>query len=94
MGNKDIDIHPHLKARMLERGVTLDEIMVTFKKGHDGKDAKSGTYSKVYIFPYNKEWCGKLYKEKEVTIYYKQDKNGIIVLTVKARYGIFLKRSE
>jgi len=86
-----IEIHPHLKARMKERGVSLKEIETTLKSGWLADDAKPGTYGKVYIFPYNKKWCGKIFKEKEVTVYYKFIGKNPIVLTVKARYGKFSK---
>jgi hypothetical protein len=39
------------------------------------------------VFPYEAEWEGKCYREKEVTVYYKKTDQGIILLTVKARYG-------
>jgi len=92
-----IEVHPHLKARMKERGVILEEIETTIENGYSCKDAKPGTYCKVYIFPYNKDWSGKIFKEKEVTGYYKYIDDDINVLTVKTRYGNFskgVKKSE
>jgi len=87
----EIEIHPHLKARMRERGVSLEEIKKTLENGWVAKDAKPGAYGKVYIFPYNKDWCGKVFEEKEVTVYYKFIGKRPTVLTVKARYGKFSK---
>jgi len=69
----------------------LKEIEKTLENGWLAKDAKPRTYGKVYIFPYNKDWCGKVFEEKEVTVYYKFIGEKIIVLTVKARYGKFSK---
>jgi len=86
-----IETHPHLEARMRERGVSLEEIEKTLENGWLAKDTKPGTYGKVYIFPYNRDWCGKVFEEKEVTVYYKFIGEKIIVLTVKARYGKFSK---
>ncbi len=83
-----IETHPHLEARMRERGVSLKEIEKTLENGWLAKDAKPRTYGKVYIFPYNKDWCGKVFEEKEVTKFIGEK---IIVLTVKARYGKFSK---
>jgi len=37
----------------------------------EASDAKSGTLGKVLVFPYEKEWEGQFYEEKEVTVYYK-----------------------
>lgn len=30
---KDTDIHNHLKARMLQRGITVEEIQITINQG-------------------------------------------------------------
>ena len=42
---------------------------------------------RVMVFPYETEWEGQFYQEKEVTVYYKVTDKGLILLTVKARYG-------
>ncbi|RMG04871.1 MAG: DUF4258 domain-containing protein [Nitrospirae bacterium] len=81
------DIHHHLRMRMLQRGISLEEINTTLQKGWQAPDAKKGTAGKVYVFPFNKEWFGKSYNEKEVSVYYKYSKGKLIILTVKARYG-------
>lgn len=81
------DLHPHLKARMSQRGVTQQEIQETVKLGAVAIDAKSGTLGKVMVFPYAQEWEGKFYEEKEVTVYYKMVGKQLVLLTVKARYG-------
>ncbi len=65
------DLHPHLKARMQQRGVTLHEIERTLNEGWEATDAKLGTLGKVMVFPYHAEWEGKFHEEKEVTVYYK-----------------------
>jgi hypothetical protein len=57
------DFHPHLKARMLERGVTEEEVERTMEEGWEADDAKAGTTGKVFVFPYNglggQNFCGK-----------------------------------
>mgnify|MGYP006306553629 CR=1 FL=1 len=80
--------HPHLRARMRQRGISLEEINLTIAEGLEAAEAKPGTFGKVKVFPYNKEWEGQMYKEKEVTVFYKitQSKD-IILLTALARYG-------
>jgi len=87
MDLKDEDIHPHLRARMLQRGVTKEEIEETIARGTEAEDAKEGTLGKVLAFPYNAVWENTYYSQKEVTVYYRQTEAGILVLTVKARYG-------
>ncbi len=82
------DLHPHLEARMQQRGVTLEEIQRTMAEGWEASDAKVGTEGRVMVFSYGAEWEGQFYQEKEVTVYYKGRENErVILLTVKARYG-------
>jgi len=86
------DFHPHLKARMFQRGVTTEEVETTLRDGWQAKDAKAGTAGKVFVFAHNGEWEGKKFAEKEVTVYYKFIRGKLVLLTVKARYGdSFLK---
>lgn len=81
------DLHGHLKKRMEQRGITLEEIEYTLNNGWGIEEAREGTHGKVYVFYYNKEWEGKLYKEKEVKVFYKMENDRIIVLTAIVRYG-------
>ena len=83
----EADLHPHLLARMRQRGVTLEEVERTLRKGWEATDAKPGTLGRVMVLPYGAEWEGQFYREKEVTVYYKVSGKQIILLTVKARYG-------
>ncbi len=72
---------------MLQRGVTREEIEHTLNKGWEALDAKPGTEGKVFVFPYGAGWEGEFFEEKEVTIYYRTVGDGVLLLTVKARYG-------
>ncbi len=81
------DVHSHLRARMRQRGVTLEEIEQTLREGWEATDAKPGTLGKVMVFPYEAEWEAQFYSEKEVTVYYKVIDKELILLTAKARYG-------
>jgi hypothetical protein len=81
------DLHPHLKARMQQRGVTQQEIERALNEGQEATDAKPGTFGKVVVLPYQAEWEGKFYEQKEVTVYYKIKEGRFVFLTVKARYG-------
>ncbi len=83
----DADIHPHLRARMNQRGVHLEEIQRVMNDGWPTTDSKQGTSGKAFIFNYAAEWEGQFYPEKEVTVYYKVIDEEIVLLTVKARYG-------
>ena len=72
---------------MDQRGVTREEMQRTLDEGWNARDAKAGTLGKVMVFVFDREWEGRHYKEKEVTIYYKIVGNDLVVLTAKARYG-------
>jgi len=37
------------------------------------------------VFPYEAEWEGRFYEEKEVMPYYRVSGEGIVLLTAKAR---------
>jgi len=83
----EADLHPHLKARMSQRGITIEEIERVLNEGWEATDAKPGTLGKVFVFLYNRTWEGKLFEEKEVSVYYRLVNNRVSLLTVKARYG-------
>jgi hypothetical protein len=91
---KESDLHPHIRARMVQRGISIIEIEETLRSGWDANDAVEGTAGKVAVFIYNAEWAGKFFEEKEVTVYYKYKGKQFILLTVKARYGKNFKRGE
>ncbi len=89
------DLHPHIRARMFQRGISIEDMQETLNKGWDADDAKEGTSGKVFIFPYKERWEGKFFEEKEVTVYYKYKAEKFILLTAKARYGKnFLRREQ
>lgn len=81
------DLHPHLKARMQQRGVAQQEVERALNQGQEATDAKPGTSGKVIVLPYRAEWEGRFYEQKEVTVYYKIKDGRLVLLTVKARYG-------
>ena len=83
----ELDIHPHLKARMSQRGITIAEIVRVINEGWEVSDAKPGTLGKVFVFQYNNIWEEKVFQEKEVCVYYKFMEDKIVLLTAKARYG-------
>ena len=74
---------------MLQRGITKEEIEKTLVRGWNADDARSRTFGKVFVFPYNSCWEGKFFEEKEVRAYYKFINSNFVLLTVKARYGKF-----
>jgi hypothetical protein len=89
-----IDCHPHLLARMEQRGITLEEIERTLAEGWAALDAKPGTQGKTLVFEYQDEWLGEFFGEKEVTVYYKISGDELVVLTSIARYGSGFARRQ
>ncbi len=83
----EADLHPHLMARMHQRGITRQEVERVLNEGWEATDARPGTSGRVLVFPYHAEWEGQFYHEKEVTVYYRVTEEGILLLTAKARYG-------
>jgi hypothetical protein len=76
------NLHAHLRARMAQRGVTLEEIQQTLNNGWRATDCRPGTRGQVLVFSYRAEWEGRFYDEKEVTVYYKVQEGQLILLTV------------
>jgi hypothetical protein len=84
----EADLHPHLRNRMEQRGVTLAEVELVLNAGQEAASAKPGTIGRIMAIPYEAEWEGRFYEQKEVTVYYKSlDNETLILLTVLARYG-------
>jgi hypothetical protein len=83
----EADLHAHLRARMHQRGISRKEIERTLNEGWEATDARPGMSGRVMVFPYEAEWEGRFYQEKEVTVYYKVIGEDIVLLTAKARYG-------
>lgn len=82
------DLHPHIEARMQQRGVTFEEVRQVMAEGWEAAESKPGTIGKVMVFDYDSSWEGSYYQEKEITVYYKkQEGNNVTLLTVIVRYG-------
>lgn len=88
------DLHPHLKSRMIQRGLTLQEIEYALNDGWQASDTKPGTFGKTIVYSYQGEWEGQFFEEKEVSVYYKIFDEYIVLLTVKTRYGESFPRGE
>ena len=75
------DLHSHLKARMLQRGIRIEEIETVLNQGWE---ATERTLEKYYIRIRKGE---ESFEEKEVSVYYKFTNDTMVLLTAKARYG-------
>jgi len=83
----DDHFHSHVRRRMEQRGVLEEEVRETINAGWEASDAKPGTDGRTLVFSYDETWEGTHYDEKEVTVYFKIEEDGLILLTVLARYG-------
>jgi hypothetical protein len=83
----DADLHEHFMGRMLQRGVSIQEIQQALNDGWPAADAKPGTLGRTLVFTFGVEWEGQIYAEKEVTVYYKYTSGRLVLLTTRARYG-------
>jgi hypothetical protein len=72
---------------MEQRGVSRVEVRETLKNGWESGDANPGTEGRRLVFPFDGKWEGTHYAEKEVTVYFKEDNDRLVLLTVVARYG-------
>ena len=56
------DLHPHLRARMVQRGITFDELQQVLLRGWEASDCRSGTLGKVLVLSYMSDWEGEHYE--------------------------------
>lgn len=59
------DIHPHLRDRMQQRGISLEDVETTINEDWDAEDTKEGTSGKVFVFSFNEYWEGKYFRRKK-----------------------------
>ena len=81
----EIRIHPHAKARAVERGATEAEVVATVEEG-ELFPAKYGRTGFRRNFPFNGIWRGKKFSVKQVEAYAVKEGNGWMIVTVITRY--------
>jgi hypothetical protein len=77
-------LHPHARARLVERGATEAEVIETVQLGKRFP-AKFGRTGFRRRFPFHDLWRGKNYSYKQIEAYAVED-NGWLVITVIVRY--------
>lgn len=80
-----VQIHPHARARMEERGVTEDEVRAAVERGEQFA-AKFGRTGFRRNFPAGSLWRGKRYGTKQVEVYAVQEETDWLVITVVTRF--------
>lgn len=80
-----IRFHPHALERMKERGATEDEVETTVKQGEQFP-AKFNRTGFRRNFPFNNEWRGRYYKNKQIEVYAVMEGVDWLVVTIITRY--------
>jgi hypothetical protein len=79
-----ITLHPHARARLVERGATEAEVIATVQEG-ETFPAKFGRTGFRRNFAYNSLWQGKPYATKQVEAIAVEE-DGWLVITVVVRF--------
>lgn len=80
-----IEIHPHARQRMKERGATENEIYGTVQFG----EQTSASYGRTRFrrnWAYKNEWRGKYYETKQVEVFATHQNGYYLVITVITRF--------
>ena len=80
-----IKLHPHAKARIIERGATEEEVIATINEG-ERFAVKFGRSGFRRNFPYNSLWRGKHYANKQIEAIAVRESNDWLVITVIVRF--------
>jgi hypothetical protein len=81
----NLRIHPHARLRMVERGITEEEIIQTIDTG-ERFAAKYGRQGFRREFIFGKAWQGKSYAMKQIEVYAVVENEEHVVITALAKY--------
>jgi hypothetical protein len=79
-----VRLHPHALDRLIERGVTREEVVATVEAGERFR-AKFGRTGFRRNFAFDGEWRGRRYAVKQVEAYAVEE-DGWLVITVIVKY--------
>ncbi len=79
-----VRLHPHARARLIERGATEREIVATVEQG-ERFPAKFGRTGFRRNFSFGGTWHGREYGTKQVEAY-AVDEHGWLVITVIVKF--------
>lgn len=80
-----VTLHPHALARLAERGVVEQEVILAVEAG-ERFEAKFGRVGFRRNVAFKKRWRGKRYKVKQIEAYAVRRYGGWLVISVVARY--------
>ena len=76
----------HSLKRAKERGATRSEIIDTLESGYS-IPAKYSRLGKGKVYDFRGKRKGKYYDQKKVEVYYQEENESIIVITIYVFYG-------
>jgi hypothetical protein len=82
---KPVEFHLHARERLVERGVTEEEIIATVANGEQGP-AKFGRTLFRRNFVFDSIWRGRRYGTKQVEVFAVDEGDHWLVITVIAKY--------
>ena len=85
MARLPVDIDPHARERMLERGAAEDEVVSTIYEG-ERFPAKFGRVGFRRNFRFEGVWRGRHYGTKQLEVFAVEEDGRWVVITVIARY--------
>ncbi|MBI5188153.1 MAG: DUF4258 domain-containing protein [Nitrospirae bacterium] len=80
-----VEISPHAREQMDERGANETEVLQAIQKGID-EPARKGRKMYRKNFQFNSLWRGKQYKVKQVAPVVTEEGNKLVVVTVYVFY--------
>ncbi len=85
MARLPVDVDPHARERMHERGAAEDEVVATIHEG-ERFPAKFGRVGFRRNFPFDGVWRGRRYGTKQLEIFAVEENGRWVVITVIARF--------
>lgn len=80
-----VDLHPHARQRMVERGATAAEVAATIEGG-ERFQARFGRTGFRRNFPFEAAWRGKTYASKQLEVYAVAENDRWLVITVIVKF--------
>ncbi|MCU0839430.1 MAG: DUF4258 domain-containing protein [Rhodospirillales bacterium] len=79
-----VELHPHARQRLAERGATEAEVLATIEGG-ERFPARFGRTGFRRNFPFEATWRGKAYASKQLEVYAVQESDRWLVITRVAK---------
>jgi hypothetical protein len=80
-----VQLHPHARARAVERGATEAEIIATVEAGN-ATPTKFGRTLFKHTFPFDQDWQGRRYAAKKIEAIAIQEDSDWLVITVVVKF--------